>query len=111
MRSPDELLRVLGSIRTVLKPAGRLLVLQPNIRLVGADFWDFFDHTLPLTEKGLAEALSIAGFRVRETRARFLPYTTKSVLPQWEWLVRTYLAMKPLQWMAGKQMLVLAEKT
>ena len=84
--------------------------MQPNVRLVGGKFWDFFDHTLPLTEKGMAEAMTVAGLRVVESRARFLPYTTKSRLPQWPALVRLYLAVPPAQWLLGKQMLVVAER-
>jgi SAM-dependent methyltransferase len=110
LRSPDALLDVLRVVRSLLKPGGRLIVLQPNVRLVGGAFWDFFDHTLPLTEKGMAEALGVAGFRVLETRARFLPYTTKSRLPQAALLVRLYLALPPVQWLLGKQMLVVAER-
>lgn len=110
LHGPEGLLAVLESIRIVLKPGGRLLILQPNVRHVGAAFWDFFDHTLPLTEKGMAEALEVARFRVLEVRSRFLPYTTKSAIPQWSWLVRTYLSARPLQWAFGKQMLLLGEK-
>ncbi len=110
LRGPDELLAVLDSLRTVLRPGGRLMIMQPNVRHVGPAFFDFFDHTLPLTEKGMAEALEVAGFRMREVRGRFLPHTTKSILPQWSWLVRTYLAARPVQWVLGKQMLLLAEK-
>jgi SAM-dependent methyltransferase len=109
LRGPDHLLGVLEQVRTVLKPdGGRLVVLQPNVRLVGGAFWDFFDHTLPLTEKGMSEALTVAGFRVVECRPGFLPYTTKSRLPQWPLLVRAYLALRPVQWLLGKQMLVVA---
>ncbi len=103
MRSPDEPLAVLESIRTI-RPGGRLLILQPNVRHVGAAFWDFVDHRLPLTEKGMSEALVLARFRVREVRSR-LPYTTKSAIPQWEWLVRAYIRTPPLHWAFGKQML------
>jgi SAM-dependent methyltransferase len=110
LRGPDDLLAVLDSIRAVLKPGGRLMIMQPNVRHVGPAFWDFFDHTLPLTEKGMVEALQVARFHVREVRSRFLPHTTKSMLPQWSWLVRAYLAAAPVQWLLGKQMLVLAEK-
>ena len=110
LRSPDALLDVLAAVRTALRPGGRLVILQPNVRLVGGRFWDFFDHTLPLTEKGMAEAVTLAGFRVTECRARFLPYTTKSRLPQASFLVRLYLAFPPAQWLLGKQMLVVAER-
>jgi SAM-dependent methyltransferase len=110
LRGPDALLTVLANVRTVLRPGGRIMIMQPNVRLVGGAFWDFFDHTLPLSERGMTEALEVAGFRVVECRARFLPYTTKSRLPQWAFLVRLYLRFRPAQYLLGKQMLVLAER-
>jgi SAM-dependent methyltransferase len=108
LRGPDALLEVLAAVRHVLRPGGRLMIMQPNVRLVGGHFWDFFDHSLPLTEKGMAEALAVAGFHVCESRARFLPYTTKSRLPQSPWLVRLYLAAPLAQQLMGKQMLIVA---
>jgi SAM-dependent methyltransferase len=108
LRSPDALLDVLAAVRTALKATGRLVVIQPNVRLIGGAFWDFFDHTLPLSERGMAEALTTAGYRVIECRARFLPYTTKSHFPQHPSLVRLYLACPPAQWLLGRQMLVVA---
>jgi SAM-dependent methyltransferase len=110
LRGPDALLKVLASVRTALRPGGRIMIMQPNVRLVGGAFWDFFDHTLPLSERGMTEALEVAGFRVVECRARFLPYTTKSRLPQWAFLVRLYLRFRPAQYFLGKQMLVVAER-
>jgi SAM-dependent methyltransferase len=110
LRGPDALLKVLTEVRTALRPGGRIMIMQPNVRLVGGAFWDFFDHTLPLSERGMTEALEVAGFRVVECRARFLPYTTKSRLPQWAFLVRLYLRFRPAQYLLGKQMLVVAER-
>ena len=110
LRSPDALLKVLAEVRAALRPGGRIIIMQPNVRLVGGAFWDFFDHTLPLSERGMTEALEVAGFRVVECRARFLPYTTKSRLPQWAFLVRLYLRFRPAQYFLGKQMLVVAER-
>lgn len=110
LRGPDALLDVLAAVRGVLRPGGRLVILQPNVRAVGAAFWDFVDHTLPLTEKGMVEALSLSGLETIECRARFLPYTTKSRFPQWAPLVRLYLALRPAQWLLGKQMLVVARR-
>ena len=110
LRSPDALLDLLFALRVLLRPGGRLVVLQPNVRVVGGAFWDFVDHTLPLTDKGMVEALTVAGLRIVERRARFLPYTTKSRLPRGTWLVRSYLAFPPAQWLLGKQMLIVAER-
>jgi len=47
----------------LLKPGGSVIVLQPNIRLVGARYWDFIDHSVALTEQSLTEAAELAGFR------------------------------------------------
>jgi SAM-dependent methyltransferase len=110
LRGPDALLAVLAAVHRALRPGGRLVIMQPNVRMVGMAFWDFVDHTLPLTEKGMAEALGMSGFEVAESRARFLPYTTKSRLPQWPALVKLYLALPPAQWLLGKQMLVVGRR-
>jgi hypothetical protein len=45
-----------------------------------------------------------------EQRARFLPYTTRSALPQASWLIRLYLKI-PLAWLLfGRQFLLRAVK-
>ena len=106
--SGDELLRVLRAIRTILRPGGKIVILQPNVRLVGGRFWDFFDHTLPLTERGMQEALGVAGFRTVSCKARFLPYTTKGRRRTPAWLLRLYLALPPAQWLFGEQFLIVA---
>jgi len=110
LRGPDTLLKVLANVRTALRPGGRIMIMQPNVRIVGGAFWDFFDHMLPLSERGMVEALEVAGFRIVECRARFLPYTTKSRLPQRASLVRLYLRCRLAQYFLGKQMFVVAER-
>ncbi len=109
-RGPDALLEVLHAIRQILKPGGCLMIMQPNVRWVGGAFWDFVDHTLPLTERGMVEACKMTGYEILECRSRFLPYTTKSRYPQWTPLIRLYLALRPAQWLLGKQMLVLTQR-
>jgi SAM-dependent methyltransferase len=109
---PDKrtFLATLGEIHTVLKAGGRLLVLQPNIRLVGGAYWDFVDHHLPLTDRTLVEACESLGFEVVELTPRFLPYTTRSRLPQSPWLVRAYLAIRPAWRLFGTQTWMVARK-
>jgi len=89
-----EQLRVAGEL---LRPGGRVVVLQPNIRLTGAAYWDFIDHKVALTERSLVEAAESAGLELEKLVVRFLPYTTKSRLPQTPLLVRAYLHV-PLAW-------------
>ena len=110
LRGPDALIEILKAVRVVLKPGGRLIVLQPNIRWVGAAFWDFIDHTLPLTELGMSEALELSGFEVVECRSKFLPYTMKRRKSFSPTLARLYLALPPAQWLLGKQMFLVARR-
>jgi SAM-dependent methyltransferase len=97
--------RQLREAFTVTRPGGTVLILQPNIRLVGAAYWDFLDHHTALTEKSLREAAELAGYETRQIITRFLPFTTKSRLPQAPWLVRWYLRVPAVRWLLGKQSL------
>jgi len=108
--STEAVLEQLRVAHTLLRPGGQLLILQPNIRLVGGAYWDFIDHQTALTEKSLAEAARMAGFRTKQIIARFLPYTTKSRLPQGPAFVRAYLAFPPAWLLFGKQTLYVGEK-
>jgi SAM-dependent methyltransferase len=108
--SAEAVLEQLRVTFTLLKPGGRVLILQPNIRLIGGAYWDFIDHQTALTEKSLAEAATMAGFKTKQVITRFLPYTTKSRLPQHPMLVRAYLHLPPAWLIFGKQTLYLGEK-
>lgn len=109
--SKHALLKTLKEIRRVLKPDGKLLVLQPNINLTKHTYWDFVDHSLPLNEKSLREALEISGFDIVKQITRFLPYTASSKLPVNTWLIRLYLSLPPAQWLLGKQTFMVANPT
>lgn len=106
----DTFLNSLRAILTVLRPGGRLLVLQPNIRAVGGAYWDFVDHHLALTDRTLVEAATMIGYDVEEIIPRFLPYTTRSRLPQSAWLVRAYLKFRPAWRLLGGQAWMVARK-
>jgi SAM-dependent methyltransferase len=108
--SKNELIDTLKEVHRVLKPGGKLMVLQPNIRLVGNQYWDYVDHTLPLTEKSLYEAFLLTGFQQGYRRVRFLPYTANSRIPAAPFLIRLYLRLPPIQFFMGKQTFVIATK-
>ena len=103
----EVILSTLEEARRVLKPKGKLLVLQPNVRYCAKDYWMFFDHITPVDDRALVEALQSTGYAVETCIPRFLPYTTKSRLPSGPALVRLYLKV-PLAWkvLGGQAFLV-----
>jgi len=110
LKNKDEIIKTFLEIKRVLKQGGRVLILGPNIKYAYKVYWDFFDHYLPLSDKALNEALEIVGFTVEKTIPKFLPYTTKSRIPQYIFFVKMYLRM-PLIWkIMGRQMFIVAKK-
>lgn len=102
--------RVLAEILRVLKPGGVYVALQPNLRYCGGSYWDFYDHHVGLTDRSAREAFIAAGFHIDKLVPRFLPFTTKTWLPQHPALVRAYLAF-PLAWtVLGKTFLIVGKK-
>jgi ubiquinone/menaquinone biosynthesis C-methylase UbiE len=108
LESKEQMNAVLQEVRRVLRTGGRLINMQPNIRFEPGRYWDFYDHILPLSDRSATEALVQNGFVIEQVVARFVPFTTKSVLPQHPWLVRAYLAL-PLFWkVMGGQFVIIA---
>jgi SAM-dependent methyltransferase len=101
---------VLSEVLRVLRPGGRILMMGPNIRYLPGEYWDFYDHHIPLSEHSLSEGLVSIGFEIHEAIGKFLPYTTISRIPQHPLLVALYLRVRPAWWLMGKQFFVVAAK-
>jgi SAM-dependent methyltransferase len=108
LTSKAQLTHCLLESKRVLKPGGRFIALGPNIRFAYREYWDFFDHYLPLSDRSLVEALEVNGFKSEVVIPRFLPFTMKGRAPSHPLLVRLYLVF-PIAWrILGKQFLVVA---
>lgn len=110
LESKRDMDLVLRQALGLLRRGGRLLVLQPNIRYVGQRYWDFYDHHIPLSHLSLREALSKNGYKVDLLIPKFLPFTTKSMLPTAPWLVWLYLKCSPAHRFLGKQVFAAATR-
>lgn len=109
--SKKEIEELLKEEYKLLDSGGQVWILTPNIRYVGGKYWDFYDHITPITEKSVIEIAMLCGFEVKKCIPRFLPFTTKSKLPQAEWIVALYLKLMPLSGMIfGEQSFIILQK-
>jgi SAM-dependent methyltransferase len=99
--------RLLAGAARVLRPGGRLILMQPNFRLDPGRYFDDFTHVSVFTDQSLGDYLASLGWSIEVKQARFLPLTLKSRASGLSFLVPYYLR-SPIKPMAG-QMLVVAQ--
>lgn len=104
----DAVDTLLDSVHRVLRPGGRLILIQPNFRLAPRRYFDDYTHRTIWTDTSLGDLLVARGFRLARVEARFLPLTMKSRLSFGHRLVPLYLRL-PYRPLAG-QMLLVAER-
>lgn len=107
----EDILKTIKECRRILKPGGRVLVLQPNIRFCAKDYWMFFDHITPIDDRSLTEAFTAMGFTPILDIEKFLPYTTISAYPIYPFLIQIYLCLPILWRFFGKQSFLVFEKS
>lgn len=79
--------------RRTLLVGVKIMILQSSIRFVSRKCLDFFDHYTPLTDRSLAEAARLAGFKVEKCIQKFLSYTAKRKLPKSPKMLSLYLKL------------------
>lgn len=108
--SRQFLLDTLAEIRRVLIPGGKLIIVQPNVKYLYMEYWDYFDHQIALSHESMREAIITSGFGIDILKDRFLPYTFRSRYPKGGFFVKTYLKFPIIQRVLGKQMFIVARK-
>lgn len=97
---------LLAEAQRVLRPSGRLILMQPNFRLDPGRYFDDYTHVAIYTDQSLTDYLTSLGWQVTDVHARFMPLTLKSKGSRLTFLVPWYLR-SPIKPLAG-QMLVVA---
>jgi len=101
---------VLKEVLRVLKPGGKFIMMQPNIKYAYGAYWDFYDHHLPLSHLSAAEGLQKCGYQIQEVIPKFVPFSTKSAFPKHPLLIRLYLKLPFIWKVLGKQFVIVAQK-
>lgn len=104
----EKIALALTGIKSKLRPGGRLIVIQPNYTYCYRHYFDDYTHVRVFTHVSLPDFLGAQGFVVERVTPRFLPFSMKSRLPKWPFLVRLYLRL-PIRPFA-RQMLVIARR-
>ena len=104
----DHTERVLQEVSRVLKPGGRLILLQPNFAYAYRNYFDDFTHQQIFTHSGLSDLLRFFDFEIEAVYPKFMPFSMRQGIPVAGWLVRLYL-LSPWKPRAG-QMLLVARK-
>ena len=110
LHNKNECDTVMKEVYRVLVPGGKFVILGPNIKYSYKEYWDYYDHHLPLSHLSTSEGLIASGFKMEKVIDKFLPYTMRGKAPAGDVAIRVYLTFSLLWKFFGKQFLVVARK-
>lgn len=97
-----------NKIFKIIKPGGRIILVQPNYYYSYRQYWDDYTHKKAFSHVSICDFLKSKGFEIVRIEKRFLPLTMKSFFPKSYSLTRLFLA-SPIRPFSG-QMLVVARR-
>lgn len=94
-----------------LKKGGRLMLLQPNIRYLASNYWQFWDHVTPIDDRAIKELSEVLGFSDFWSKSRFIAFTAKGLTTPFVLiLLKIYLRLPFLHYLVGKQSFIIITK-
>jgi len=97
----EDLQTTLAGVYRILRPGGKLIVIQPNFRYSYKSYFDDYTHIGIFTDVSLPDLIATFGFEIHEVIPRYLPFSIKGNMPTWPWLLHVYF-MLPYRPMAGQ---------
>ena len=94
-----------------LKSNGRLIMLGPNIAALKGNYWDFWDHHVPLSDQSACELLELHGFAIEKSIRRFLPYNMVRIRKRPLALVKLYIRLPFIWRFFCAQFLIISRKS
>lgn len=105
----SALSKIKGAVHRSLRSGGLFVLVQPNFALCPREYFDDYTHKKVFTDKSLVGLLRSKGFELVDVKRRFLPFSMKSRLPRFGFLVWLYLRSPWKPW-AGQMLVVVRKK-
>jgi hypothetical protein len=86
-------------------------MLGPNIAALKGNYWDFWDHHVPLSDQSACELLELHGFAIEKSIRRFLPYNMVRIRKRPLALVKLYIRLPFIWRFFGAQFLIISRKS
>jgi SAM-dependent methyltransferase len=99
---------LLRELTRILKPGGKIILMQPNYYYSYREYWDDYTHVKAFSHVSLQDYLNSFGFKTIHLEKKFIPFSLKSRLPKSYFLTKLYLSF-PVRPFA-KQMLIVVKK-
>jgi predicted SAM-dependent methyltransferase len=77
--------------KRILKPGGRVVLVQPNYRYAYKEYFDDYTHKKVFSHISLNDYFNSRGYETESIEPRFLPFSLKSRLPKSYFLTKLYL--------------------
>lgn len=101
----NQLEDLIRELVRILKPNGKVLVMQPNFRFAYRNYFDDYTHRTIFTDQSIRDWFAIKGFDLLISKPKFLPLTVKSSMGYLSFLIPVYLK-SPWKPKAGQMFLV-----
>ena len=100
-----QLKDLVTEMRRVLKPGGRVIIMQPNFRIAFKNYFDDYTHKTIFTDRSVVDWFESEGFRTKKKSPKFMPFSVKQTSSFLIWLIPIYLR-SPIKPLAGQMMFV-----